>query len=182
MLELGITNTQNLGVPPLNFTEGRAHFGAWAITSSPLVIGFDLSNDTTVDAVWPIVSNTEALAVNADWAGFSGSRFYASDDVTSFTPCGWWAHTCTFPSIQYWWKPLSTNGSVAVLLMNNGVSTVDLPLQFHDVPGLVMPQGSQADVRDIWNHVSLGKMDGAYVATNVAPRDSVFLILTPEAS
>jgi len=178
MLEVGIMNTQNLGVPPLNFTEARAHFAAWAIVSAPLVIGFDLSNATTVDFVYPIVSNAEVLAINADYAGFSGSRFFASDDVTTFTPCGWWAKTCTFATVQHWWKPLS-NGDVAVLLMNNGVAAADLALEFHNVPGFVMPQGSLARVRDVFSHADLGEFDGAFVAAAVAPRDAVMLRITP---
>ena len=174
-------NTQSLGVPPLNFTEARAHFAAWAITSSPLIIGYDVTNATTVDFVWPIVSNAEVLAINADYAGFSGSRFYASADVTSFTPCGWWAKTCTFPTVQYWFKPLS-NGDVAVLLMNNGVAPADLPLEFHAIPGFVMPQGSQAKLRDVFAHADLGSFDGAFVAAAVAPRDAVMLRVSPLAS
>jgi hypothetical protein len=30
----------------------RAHFGAWAINSSPLILSFDLSNASKLDAVW----------------------------------------------------------------------------------------------------------------------------------
>ena len=161
-LQVGVINMQNLGVPPLNESESRTHFAAWAIVSAPLILGFDVTNATTLDAVWPIVSNAEVLAINADYAGESGSRYYASDDVTMFTPCGWWAHNCSFPTIQYWSKLLS-NGDVAVLLMNNGVSARPLTLEFHAVPGLVMRQGSQAALRDVWAHADLGTFDGAYV-------------------
>jgi alpha-galactosidase len=171
-------NTQRLGVPPLNFTEARAHFAAWAIVSAPLVIGYDVSNKTTSDFVYPIVSNTEVLAINSDYAGHSGSRFFTSADVTTFTPCGWWAKNCTFATIQYWRKPMS-NGDVAVLLMNNGVAPADLALEFHSIPGFVLPQGSLARVRDVFNHVDLGELDGAFVARAVAPRDAVMLRLTP---
>ena len=148
MLEVGNYNTQHLNVPPMNFSESRTHFGAFAIVSSPLVLGFDVTNATTLDAVWPIIANAEVLAINSDYAGFSGSRFFASADVTAFTPCGWWAATCSFPTLQYWYKPMS-NGDVAVLMMNNGVAPADLTLEFHDVPGFVMRQGSQAKVRDV---------------------------------
>lgn len=181
MLEVGVLNTQKLGVPSLNFVESRSHFAAWCIVSSPLILGFDVTNQTTLDFVWPIISNTELLAVNSDYNGFSGSRFFESDDVTLFTPCGWWAANCSFPTIQYWWKPLS-NGDTAVLLMNNGVATVDLSLSFHNVPGLVLPQGSQVKVRDVYNHVDLGSYDGAITAPGVTSRDSVFYRLTPVSS
>ena len=37
--------------------------------SSPLVLGLDLTNKSNLDAVWPIISNREMLAVNEAWAG-----------------------------------------------------------------------------------------------------------------
>jgi hypothetical protein len=182
MLEIGVLNTQHLNVPPLNFTESRGHFAAWAIVSSPLILGFDVTNGTTTDFLWPIISNTELLAINADYAGFSGSRFFASDDVTFFEPCGWWAANCSFPTIQYWFKPL-TGGDVAVLLMNNGDVPLTLELSFHNVPSLVMPQGSLVNVRDIYNHVDLGELDGAFISSSpVASRDSIFLRLSPKSA
>lgn len=181
MLEVGVLNTQSLGVPPLNYNEARSHFGAWSITSSPLILGLDVTNATTLDTFWNIITNTEAIAVNQDYAGFSGSRFFASDDVTLFQPCGWWAKNCSFPTIQYWYKPMS-NGDVAVLLLNAGDQSADLTLEFHNVPGLEMPQGSQAKVRDIWNHADLGTYDGAFTAGGVTTRDSVFLRLSPVSS
>jgi alpha-galactosidase len=181
MLEVGITNMQHLGVPPLNLYESRSHFGAWCIVSSPLILGFDLGNQTLLDSLWPIVANAEALAINSDYAGESGNRFFTSSDVTLFAPCGWWAANCTFPTTQYWSKLLS-NGDVAVLLMNNGDTAADLALEFHNVPSLVMPQGSQASLRDVWSRTTLGTFDGSYVAKGVASRDSVFLRISPKTS
>lgn len=37
----------------------RTIFGWYVITSSPLSLGHNVSNDTTNDRVWPVVSNTE---------------------------------------------------------------------------------------------------------------------------
>ena len=47
-----------------SYNEDRAHFAAWCITSSPLILGLDLINPATVDKVWDIVSNQEAIAIN----------------------------------------------------------------------------------------------------------------------
>jgi|EP01043_Picozoa_sp_COSAG02_P061142 hypothetical protein len=42
----------------------RAHFGAWVVTSSPLILGMDLQNNTIIDSVIEFVTNPEAIAVN----------------------------------------------------------------------------------------------------------------------
>jgi hypothetical protein len=59
--------------PGLSFVEARTHFGAWCIVSSPLILSHDTNNDTISDEIWPIISNTEAIAVNQAWAGESGN-------------------------------------------------------------------------------------------------------------
>ena len=51
----------------------RSHWGLWCIVSSPLVLGFDMNISATMDRVWPIITNTEALAVNHNWAGKPGT-------------------------------------------------------------------------------------------------------------
>merc|ERR1712070_902237 len=56
----------------LNLNESRAHFGAWCVVSSPLILGHDLSNDEQYDAAWPVISNEDAIRVNQAWAGDPG--------------------------------------------------------------------------------------------------------------
>ena len=58
--------------------ESRTHFGAWAITSTPLVLGLSLSLDDpvaqkAVDAVWDVITNKEVIAVSQSWAGLPGA-------------------------------------------------------------------------------------------------------------
>ena len=60
MLEVG-------RMPEHNAAESRSHFSAWAIVSAPLVLGFDLSDDTKLDAAWPVISNKEVIAVSQTW-------------------------------------------------------------------------------------------------------------------
>eukprot|EP01046_Picozoa_sp_COSAG06_P070610 COSAG06_NODE_19822_length_821_cov_0.595568_2_plen_163_part_01 len=57
---------------PMTPTEWRTHFAMWAVTSSPLILGFDLTNDTMLRAAWPIIANEEALAVSQSWSGHPG--------------------------------------------------------------------------------------------------------------
>lgn len=179
MLEVGVGTGG--GPPVLNFTEARTHFGAWAIVSSPLILGMNLSDTDTLATYWPIVSNSEAIAVNQEYAGMSGTRFFESADVTAFSPCGWGPEfkNCTFASQMYWYKALP-GGDTAVLLMNNADTPALLTLEWDMVPGLLTPQGTAVRVRDIWNHVNLGVIEGAYVpASPTLSHDSIFLRLTP---
>lgn len=55
-----------------SFEEDRAHFSAWAVTSSPLILGHNLLDKDVADAVWPVISNEEVIAVNQQWAGHPG--------------------------------------------------------------------------------------------------------------
>ena len=114
MLEVGVTNTQNMP-SYLSHTEARTHFALWCVTSSPLILGLDVTNATTLGSVWDIVTNTEAIAVDQDYAGMSGTLFYESANKTAMAPCGWWLANCAWPSQQYWYKRLS-GGDVAVLV------------------------------------------------------------------
>ena len=65
----------------LNLNESQAHFAAWAVVSSPLTIGHDLSNDAAYDAAWPVVSNRDAIRVNQAFAGDAG-RLVATSSET----------------------------------------------------------------------------------------------------
>jgi hypothetical protein len=69
-------------------TESRSHFSAWAVTSSPLVLGFDLLDDNLVDELWPIISNPEVHAVNQAWYNHPGRQVMITNDyqVRDFYP------------------------------------------------------------------------------------------------
>lgn len=74
MLEVGVAPGLHKGEVALTFAEARAHFGAWCVVSSPLVLGLDVRDDAVMNANWPIISNTEAIAINQVWAGASGTQ------------------------------------------------------------------------------------------------------------
>ena len=84
---MGITNKQNMPTY-LSFTEARTHFALWCVTSAPLILGMDLTNATTVDSVWPIITNTDAIAIDQDYAGHSGTMFYQSTTQVP-SECRW---------------------------------------------------------------------------------------------
>ena len=63
------------GADPLRFNEERTHFGLWCIVSSPLILGFNLSDAAIMDRVWPFITNREAIAIDHGWAGFVSFYF-----------------------------------------------------------------------------------------------------------
>jgi hypothetical protein len=88
MLEVGVTNGQS--GPVLSLTQAQSHFSAWCIVSAPLILGFNVTDTVNIDRVWPIISNKEALAINSDYAGFSGTVFATNETQIAYAPCGWW--------------------------------------------------------------------------------------------
>jgi hypothetical protein len=46
------------------FSWNRAHYGAWIITSSPLILGMDLTDAKKLERFLDVVGNREAIAVN----------------------------------------------------------------------------------------------------------------------
>lgn len=174
MLEVAQTNSQGK-MPLLTAVESRSHFGLWAIVSSPLILGFDVTNTTLLAAAWPYISNREAIAVNQQWAGYSGGAFYSSSAKTNFTPCGWWLPSCSFPSVQYFAKP-QPNNTTAVILLNSGDQPASLTLTFSTVPRLA--PATHYHVRDLWLKADLGVYQ-ATITVTLASRDSAFLLLTP---
>jgi len=190
MLEVGVLASPFKEDSGLTIAETRAHFGAWAIVSSPLTLSHDPNNQTIMDAIWPIISNKEVLAVNQAYAGESGTPFKQAAERVELAPLN---TALVHPSMtveemqsvgplaasawQYFYKPMAWDGTkTAVLLMNHINATVDLSLSFSDVPGLAC---SKCHVRDIWHHADLGAFEGTFKATAVGAHDCVFLILTP---
>ena len=71
MLEVGnIPQQYNASIHDMD----QSHFSAWCIVSAPLILGFDLTNNTIMDRVWPVITNTEVLEVSQQWAGHPGRR------------------------------------------------------------------------------------------------------------
>jgi len=63
------------------FEEDRAHFGAWCVVSSPLVLGYDVTDSSVTEKVWPILSNRQAVQVSQQYAGHPGRLVKAWDVV-----------------------------------------------------------------------------------------------------
>lgn len=161
----------------LSVVESRSHFGAWVITSSPLILGFDLRDHMLVDSVWPIIGNEAAIAVNQNWVGHPGFLVWSSEETFNVLvthgaedergPTSWQA-----PVAQIWAKP-QPDKAVAVLLLNLSSEKRTVTFQFKDVD-----ISAGAKVTDIWTGSQRGHFQGEFTAL-LAPHDSAFLFLTP---
>jgi len=186
--------------PTLNataYSQDRTHFGAWCTVSAPLVIGYDVTNGNTTDAVWDILTNTEAIAVSQTWAGHPGTLLNQSSESYWYTYPphiqkqvkednqkygGIYANQSTegvsLAAYQIWGKP-QNNGAWAVLIMNNnGNQTVDITLEFSVIPGL---NPNNVKLRSIWDRKDLGTFSNSYTAKGILAFDSEFLMVTPSS-
>jgi hypothetical protein len=174
--------------PGLSYVEARTHFGAWCIVSSPLILSHDTNNDTITDEIWPIISNTEAIAINQAWAGDSGTIFASSRRVIAINPPAAVDHP-NFPapleadeqvathaaSWQQWSKKLGDK-QAALLVMNNDGETQTVTVKFSDMPTFKDASFSTFSLRDVWAHKDLGEAKDGWTVT-LESHDSAFLVV-----
>lgn len=187
----------------MNFTESRSHFGLWVVTSAPLILGLDLRDKAAVDFAWPIITNTEALAVHSAWpSATSGDFANATHPGALVVTDGVYTQgRIQHYTWQVWAKNVSAN-SVAVLLVNTGDAPQDVQVNFHQgiVPCVKAGQGCTdaklaqlcapvcsatisgppaVKVRDLWNRKALPDMtDGKFVANQLGAHDSAFVLVS----
>lgn len=172
MLEVGVG---------LTVVESKTHFAAWCVLSAPLILGFDLTNETVYRQVYPIISNVGALSVSSQWAGNSGRL------VQNSTEYFWHAnqrgatnHSTgmeRYAAWQIWAKPMEESGKRwAVLLINVAETARDIPLTFAKVS---VTLGEHPNAVDVWSgeKVDMKVEDGVATFEKVASHDSLFLFL-----
>jgi alpha-galactosidase len=171
MLQVGVRHG-------LNILETRSHFAGWAIVSSPLVLSHDVNDDTVMDAIWDVISNTEIIGINQAYVGESGGAYDSATETTMLHSCDGFAFEA--PVHQYLSKPIEKN-RIAVLLMNSGNETQELTANFADIPYADCEHkddGSHCDflVRDIWDHVDMGRFRDFW-SVSVESHDTAFIVL-----
>ena len=170
-----------------SFEWSRAHFGAWCIMSSPLILGLDLLSSVQMEQMWPIISNAEAIAVNQQWAGHAGwlVQSWTPDGAAKITErgdtpgCGHGNVVCWEEPLdvgQVWCKPQPA-GAVAVWVLNNSPHS-ELPYSVA-LSELELRESSLFMVRDIWAGTSLVPIISERLHGTVAPMDSHLLLLSP---
>ena len=147
--------------------------------SAPLVLGNDLADKVTMDAVWPILSNREALAINEAWVGDAGVLLKQSAANVSMANCSWFdGDGCEHPSWMVWKKQLDAS-SVALLLMNNAEAAQDVALTWRtDLPPGAHHIACPCAVRDVHAHRDLGVHADGFTAAGLGAHDSAFLVVT----
>merc|ERR1719313_2627624 len=104
--------------------EDRSHFGAWVITSSPLILGFDVQDAQILDRVWDVVTNEAAIKINQEWAGHPGFLLKAREYVRRTEALEHREGHMKQGSIKVWLKP--QHGSMAVFVLNDGNGDEDV--------------------------------------------------------
>jgi alpha-galactosidase len=175
----------------LTLDESRSHFGAWCVVSSPLILGFDLTNTNKMNQVWDVITNTEAIAVSQTWAGHPGRLLsqatekiilevpYTERDKIRLERMGITHNgyqTTAVGAWQIWSKTLQSNAQAA-LLLNTGSASTTISLRISE---LGFSATEKVTVRSIWDHKDIGVMTGADTySVTLAAHDSSFVRITP---
>eukprot|EP01061_Rhynchopus_euleeides_P036024 TRINITY_DN606_c0_g1_i4.p2 TRINITY_DN606_c0_g1~~TRINITY_DN606_c0_g1_i4.p2 ORF type:complete len:413 (+),score=166.13 TRINITY_DN606_c0_g1_i4:47-1285(+) len=144
MLEVG-----NMKTPE----EDKAHFAAWCIVSSPLILGYDVTNDAITDRIWSIISNTEALAVSQSWAGHPG-RVLKQDGP-----------------LQVWHKVMGVKDQAVVVLNNDTSAGYSTTI---DLTTLGFAASDTVKVRDVNERKDEGTIAHIFYTGIIASHDSRF--------
>jgi alpha-galactosidase len=143
-----------IGNGHLTADEQFTHMSLWALLSSPLLIGCDMTKMSPFSV--SLLSNDEVLDVNQDPLGKPAGRIALNGDA------------------QVWARDLE-DGSKAAGLFNLGPQPAKVAVTWADL-GIKGPQM----VRDLWRQKNLGSRSGNFEAT--VPSHGVVLVkITPEA-
>ena len=119
--------------------EQITHITLWSLLSSPLLIGCNMAH--LDDFTLALLCNDEVLEVNQDALGKPAGRIaHAGDGLV-------------------WARPLA-DGSMAAGLFNHGPAPVQVKVPWSELK-LDGPQ----QVRDLWRHRDLGRVDEAFAVT-----------------
>jgi len=119
-------------------TEYQTHMSLWCLLSAPLLAGNDIRD--MKPSIAGILMNKEVIAIDQDKLGKQGARVGQEGTV------------------EVWAKPLADGGH-AVGLFNRGDAPAKVTAKWTDI-GI---KGAH-NVRDLWKHADLGKIDSEYAA------------------
>lgn len=99
-----------------------AHFSMWAVTSSPLILGNDVSN--MHDDITNIVTNKQAIDINQKYAVNEAYPGNAGDLLSSAN------------NAEIWYKPLPDNSCGVALFNRDDTKTQNVTVALKDLPAL----------------------------------------------
>jgi len=183
---LQVANRNPIGNGTMSTVEWQTHFAAWCVTSSPLILGFDLTDEQAYSAAYPIISNPRAIDINQLWAGEPGRLVKSSKTMFWATAAKHAIDQCEngleamclrtrFPIWQLWAKTLPEPypGWQAVLLINLSPDKQDLSFHLSDLGVSAL----QAEATDVWsgNKFSINSSFGR----SVEAHGHMFLLINP---
>ena len=183
----------------LDLNESRAHFGAWCVVSSPLVLGHDLSNDDEYDAAWPVVGNAEAIRVNQAYAGDAGRLVAVAtnqlDNLELYHGAGC---ECVYPGTLPQWSVFAKRldqhateaGVIAINFSNETIAAATIKVSVTRIFGdSECPTPLSMAERDLWTGAVRawptqheGNATGVWIVPELAPRSSYFVSLQRRSS
>ena len=190
------------GCPGLTFEEEKTLFATWAILSSPLILSFQITNDTEVERLWPVIANERALSINEQWAGEAGrllkqasTTFVApknlgkdckpgatsADDeaVMNFKP------PQVFPMWAVWSKRLSDPPhGLAVLAIDVANTTQAVSVSYDELVAGGAAGGNAGPTlvgTDVWSGAVAARVSsgGAWEEHALPPHSSKFMVFAP---
>jgi hypothetical protein len=131
--------------------QDRSHFGAWVITSSPLILGFDVQDPKAFASIWDIVTNEMAIKINQEWNGHPGFLLKQTDYVEKLDYQIHGENYMKQGTIQVWVKP--QNGAMAVLVLNDGNGDQSVTISFSELhwKDIAVPTSGKAKVTNVWD-------------------------------
>jgi alpha-galactosidase len=131
--------------------QDRSHFGAWVITSSPLILGFDVQDPKVFAGVWDIVTNEMAIRINQEWAGHPGFLLKKTEYCEKMDYEQYGESYMKQGSIQIWVKP--QNGAMAVFVVNDGNGDRSATISFSDLhwKDIAVPTSGKVKVTSVWD-------------------------------
>jgi hypothetical protein len=169
--------------------EERSIFGAWSIVSSPLILGFDVSNDTEVEHLWPLIANPRALDINVQWRGEAARILKRSGPAQQFTSLISYGARCEAqrPQVFDAWLILSkrlerpANG-VAVLAVNVADAPTSIQVTLEELRAAAgVPDATAFTATEVWSaEAGATVTDGTPATFTLPSHNSVYMIYAPQ--
>ena len=131
--------------------QSRSQFSMWAVMAAPLILGCAVQNLSAWDL--ETYSNAEVLAVNQDVLGQQGVRLAGGNLSLTY-------HNST-PSVTNVWGKKLSNGSWAVLFLNNGNAKAEVGCSSSCLKGMSFQHSDVLLLRDLWAHTWNGTIAAA---------------------